>query len=1021
MLINISILDHLSQKDLEGDKLIIDLNGLSSQILEKCPLLLGENSTRKRNINQSVQDIRLHLLYLINRRQSQILASVQQKSNNKQDGSKSPASMQIMSSAQYGRRKSTVFSQPKQQRPLSTRDSRFTPSDVYSWILHKPQLSLFEMVETFLDQFNDHLVEFQEREGIYIKGDCDMKHVDIYYDGLYGDKSERVESMIKIRQLARNGDNLISLSENRLLICALLRSLNDSLPNIFGTDQFLCESILFCFIKFTMYIDIYEVAFKHQTNVETSNLIKTELMLLSNHVKLMIQMSKELLKLPLDKVYHSTNALLLILANLIDIDENGSIQQQILSKDSLIQLYLSLVGLMQLISKQLARDLKISTKSYQLEHSLTLTRCMLWILKKFCVFREFINEIRGSNRQQSSNKTKQINPLLDTLIGLIGTLQLSRPGSGQAPSGSEPPPALLSDQHAMNQFYELELMGLEVINRLLLDRRLKNRLIKRNLLKCVLRNLVSFLAHRSREYPFASFHRSSALMVPLLSLYELTCESLVKSELFKSRIVMRCMMEYLLTDSLRLKQTFDIVIKSTKSDRDRIDQGQSMNEVKLEPSCVSHYILSIWCNLSTKFESNIHSNNEDFQRLLMEYMNLAVELVLSFSYIELENRRSMLDMADQLTVYLHLKLLRNFTQLMAMDSSQVTNDILERLLLAASQLRRSVAYLTPMMVDILAVISNMLRNIKLEEITLIESLRKLVAGLFTAEAFETENDNDDLLLVSIVFLSNLARIQEICSPNQSNALDKDNDDDGHGHGYTNYYRRMIREGNFILESKTSDEVMVLGCLYAISQLMRHRGYLKALLKDSIQANELMNQLSYLMLSYDANIAKLACHLANMLRQLELAVMKKNTDQREQVTRNYDVSGNFYLRRFVGYNGKWLDEIRSSRDEVMSPEQDNSDDIIQMVDGESSIHSTDMDLVEDAADLGAQASGKLSRISGETETTVDELLDEDEEDSMEDFENQGDSTSLANFDLNVIDSNSMIKHLISRCDNRSKWN
>lgn len=1004
----ISILDQLNENDLKFDKLFININDLSAKIIQKCPLL-SNGSSRKRTNSQSAQDINLHLLYLINRRQSQLIASKEHRSIGNE--MVAPSARLKMSTKSVGKRKSTLFgAQWQQQRPTSTKDGRHMSADVYSWILQKKHDSLLVITENFLNEFDVHLTGVESSMEL---GDCDMKHIETYLDGLYGDRAEKLESMVRIRHLSKTDENLLPISRNRLLICALIRSMTDTMQMAAKEDNYLCESILFCIIRLMSFSDISAIAFDAQDNLSSTNLAKIVLDLMSNQLKLLIHNSKEQLKLPLDRLYYTTYSPLLILLTMLELDPNYSIYQQLLSQPVAIQLYISLTGLLQLLSKQLARDLRISTRANQLEQSISLLYCLLRLFKLLTKIKEFINQIRGQNSRNKKDlnqpNRKQQNPLLDSLINLVGTLQLSRPGSGQTPSGSEPLNALVIDQQAMNNFYELELMAFEVINQLILDRRLKIRLIGRNLLKCVLRNLVSFLASRGGNYDsFESFHYSPALMIPLACLYELSREDPVKFELYKSKIVLKCLFEYLLCVTLSLKQDVESLLENPTIQHRRLAPKpitEPMSEVKLEPNCIGHYILSIWCNLTANEQCSIYGSDEEIRSIVFDHIGLVGDLMGLFgSIISDDMRRPILGDQDRINVYLHLKVIRNMTQFLALEANEQSASLFDRYVRSSCQLLEALDLFAPLAVENLAILSNMLTGRGVGSMSNMDGLMRLMEKLFSFRAVDLEQENDDLLLVSIILLAVIAKSQEICSTNKPDEQRE------------RINRRMLRESNFILETKTTDQVMILSCLFALSQMMNHRRFLEQLTEQTSQANELINQLANLLLSSEAQIAKLACQLANQLSELERrkrSPMGSNGASRLAETWSSPID----LRRFVAYNGKWLDEIRMSRDELLSPNVEieaHADDDADDVDVDD---FEQVDQLNDAADLRSQSSarnrGLLLEDEQETETEVADDLDEE---TLAD-EAQDDS-SLSGFDLNVIDSNSMIKHLVSRRELRS---
>lgn len=1018
MLINIQALDNLGEDELrQSDKLILNLQELSEQIGRKCPLLLSDK--------QNIEDIQLNLLYLVNRRQSQLIsnnnrppssASLRLKSGQSLDQQTSGGGAAANKLRHSGRQRLVLSGSRESLKELSS------SGDVYSYLRAK-ELSANQSnyLETFMNQFEHHL---SEQEQLFDLSNVQTNHqhdFDAQLEGLYGDNKERHTSIVIIRHLSRDDRNLLAMSSNRLLICAIVRTLRDSDTN---DDGLLKESIFYCLIRLTTFDDVYANVFNNENDISL-DLLRVVIDLFDEHVKLLLTNHHQAgdVKFLAQKFYY-TNSLLIILLNLFNLKLDSIIhnKQLINIKQKLIQQHLSpfiqsVNGLFLLISKYLSKDIRqYSASNKQEKLSSTLSR-LITIVWHLSIYKDFINQLRIKSSQ----------PLIESIIKILNILQLSRPGSG-ASSQQEHQLIIIKDPSILNEIYELEINILKLVVNLLFDNRLRARMIKKNLtLKCILRNLVVFLASR-KSNTLSPFNKSSVLIIPFKCLYELTCCDSVKQELYKSKIIIKCLLEYLLSSSSDLKSSLDMLTISKNNDpifnhtrplsmsTNYIDDQE---QIILVPDDASHYIVSLWINLSARKSASFYTPSDSLHEPLSEYIELAIDNLSIFITLALSGRRSISlhrYREAYLMVFIHMKLVRNLTQFLDLtqdpllwaDSylkwtnkmSETTNELFSN---------GEIVELNQLSVECLAILSNLIASSKtfgdLNVLPDSKSSSSLLTKLLQVNFADLNSENDDLLLVSINFIGILAQNREICSEININHL------------------KIIKAINFILDSKITDTEMTVSCLYTLVQLMNHSSFLKeAFLSDDKNKQQiiekLVDRLSSLIMHNDITLAKLTDSILNTVKQLE-----------EQQSLSDSITCE---KRFAYYNSKWLNAIRAHRDDS------TGDDDSEHLDVESNyvtkienrnIEEDELELnVDEFNQLRAFDDEVVSISSGRSVTTIEpnnklnNSGDDDDNygDNIVEDEDDDDASFGVEPDLNVIDANSMIRHLTSRKEFRSEW-
>lgn len=980
LLINITLLDSLKYEDLEQDKLVVNLQELNSKILQKCPLLA---SMLEEGNSKLEEDIQLNLLYLISRKQSQLLAQVTaEKTETTSKGVKSaqttnrpPSSASIRLRSARSSLNSRKFSAAGSElAPLSSKSF----DDVYSFYRTKLAGLVSSSLEAsdldlFLNDLHEHLSEIvASKSALYNnQKQASLNELESYLEGLYGDIDERFGSIVMIRDLCccdnqEDDRELIKLGSKRLLICALLRTLRDSSGDAAQVNE-LREIIFYCLIRFTLYEEIYLKIFRNSQDEDYRiDLFKLLGELFSEQLT---KLNRNLLNA--NNEYYYTNSLLIIILNLLQMKSFSTLemlvpkhQQQKLSiVSNIIELFNLYAGLI------VNKDVNLLNKPGKILK--TLNR-IIFIFGKLIRFKEFIMLLRSNKKQNFQ--------FIDSIVNLINTSQLTRPNSGVAPKKSH---LLISNKLLLNEMYELELNLIEFVNNIIYDTKLRLRLIKRNLLKCVLRNLVVFLSKLSTITPSqgaaidSEIDQSPVLIYPFRCLYELSCDRVIKFELYKSKIIIKSLLEYLSSFTIEFKSRLELLSRSNidASTGDEKVIRLSMDEQSvLKPKLASQYLLCIWINLSSVQEASLYNElAADTRDLLDEYFELVP------GTCRLYTRSPNLKGDDFMTTYLNLKLVRNVTQFMKQPKdrsipikqfAEITNELL--------LISKDGPFVTPILVESLAIVNNLIESSSADQLNEGPSSipSTLLENLFSRNISQ-DMENDDLFLVSIMFLNNYSKKFEICD--QLNEF---------------IFRRLIESFNFILDSRLNDTTMMIFSLITFYQLMDHSYFLKNLkVEENAIVDKLINLIGYF---NDQRVEKLIILILNSFVQLE----EQESIEESLIKR----------KRFAHHNSKWLNAIQ------MQSKGDEDD--------------LDKDELGNVIDYDADHLRSFDQIKFQkSERKLEKIEQEEDSSGLEDFEENGtdrsangsshSSACLSNQsnqlvpDLNVIDSNSMIKHLTSR--------
>lgn len=1014
--VNISALDNLIKNELrQSDRLALSLRALSEEIISKCPLLSPIDHNQ--NI---IEDIQLNLLYLINRRQTQLISANHPVPNRPQ----SSASMTRLKSATTmkdnnrlvrgasGRQKSALSSSGSSRESLNE-------GDVYDYLLAKEKSTggPDDALDMFVQEFQVHLEELQQNLPVEIIQDSMKNQTDLEskLEGLYGEETEKLASILAIRRASCDDQQLLWMSSNRILICAILRTLRDTKANSGDKNhgQLLRESILFCLIRLTTYADIYTKLFVDNKD-DMSDLLRVIVDSLDELVKISVKLDDYKY---IQSSYHNLNALLVLLLNLLHLDDDDNDDAQS-SKRNLIQVHSgklldSFAGLLGLFAKHLSRDLRQSMINRRERIVCSLSR-LLAIIQPLSIYREFIQLYRVASQRRKSDNSNS----LDCLINILNILQLSRPGSGTSATSSQNQVAVIRDQATLNEIYELEMQILRLINNLLLDSRLKTRIIKKNLaLKCILRNIIVFLATKSRtSNTLSPFNRSSTLLVPFRCLYELSCCDQIKAELFKSKIIIKCLLEYLLSSSTDLKLALNLLdsVSSrghTKVSDKKKHRNDTTNEIIIEPNDASHYIVCLWLNLSSKSSALFYNSSEmDLHEPIREYIELTIENIGMFVEFcsKLVSNNQPIEPEVHLMIYIHVKLVRNLSQFYRsdhMDDSQLASWIGQLSKTSDILLQRSDLHEFALLsVECLAILTHLIRSsaeLSMESTNQLEPTRRLLIRLLEVNfAHHLEAENDDLILVSVNFLGILSKYHEICPEIRI------------------IFVKILEACDFILENKSTDTEMIVSCLFSLSQLLEHKSFLDEII-GSLNIEEtqgdaqgrhrrqlveqLLDRLASLVSHGDGALVRLANSILNKVKQLE-----------EQQSLSESVACE---RRFVSYNSKWLAGVTSTGarpgEEADGLEEEEVGELA-VIGGHRQARLIDAReaprLEEEEDEVGVHVNLKVNR-----REPKENLEDEEEDDDYEDDESLAEEP-----DLNVIDANSMIRHLTSRKELRAEW-
>lgn len=1061
----------------------LNVGKLCESILDKCPILINDK--------HSLEELRLNLIYLIKRKRDNVKSaddggvsrpassmSIRMKSASSTIGQQSKQSTRLTSASnKRNTRQSSSANLLNSINAFVQQNDTSNQLDIYD---HFVQMELendskncleIRSTQEFIRNFAEHLTDYDTPNQTIAAS------FDAHLEGLYGDTNERLESIISIKKILDNeklfARVFLQSSNCSLLVCALLRTLKDSRSK---DEKFLREFILFCLIKFSQYEDVLRVNLMNDTNSNNSSidLIKICLDLLEENAKQLANLASnsEQLSTYIDDNYFILNSFLSLLENLVRYD---ILTKTVLTRKKLLNNSQRLLDILSQYYAIFSKTEILLAISQGLTNSRLLLSKALMLLMQLSNHREFIDKLR----------LKSALPLLENLIQLFNQLQVLRTSNNAQSVAVVVPLENHVPQSVANELYELEILTLRLLINLIYDQRIANRLIKRSaMLKCVLRNLVCFMAiklnkeqtneNQTKELVFNQFNISKVLLVPFKCLYELSCYSQVKSEIYRSRIIMKCLLDYLLNVA-RYTSKFNVNRTSKElSSSSNANKMEEINQILFEPNGADHYIIAIWLNLSAQtslplYEDSPQALNENdlLRETLKDYIDQIVGLLQkSLDKDKKRLQQQQVKLTTHLIIYLHIKLVRNFSQYISIRREpllwlspfsrwikSLSDSLAELMRLDINNGLAATApdsLLRPLIVECLAILSNLLnktqafRQINEEstgssdetegDLTQIDGPEILLSGivfeyLYSIDMYDTEND--DFQMVLLIFIASLAQNKEICNLFENNNAST--------------YDRLISFHNHILENRTSDCEMLICCLYSLSQLMNHLKFLNRFVNIITSAREnnqqqeyasstmmLLRRLGGFMLHNDIAIVELSNIILNKLKQHE-----------EQLSLNDAISS---LCRFNTYNSKWLNSVRSNNDESLTGQtsldinETGAYDSIEMQ-KESDIHENndvyngdnfdddDDDEAQNQNDLGQLRVFKPGSSGGESSTGTRRSrgsLDDDddfdtgddeirkgevEEEEEDDEEEEEDGSSIYEApDLNVIDSKSMYKHL-----------
>lgn len=528
---------------------------------------------------------------------------------------------------------------------------------------------------------------------------------------------------------------------------------------------------------------------------------------------------------------------------------------------------------------------------------------------------------------------------------------------------------------------------------------------------------------------------------------------------------MKCLLEYLLSITVEFKSNLDLLLNLNESSNSLItdsdikinsnknDDDDSLEQILFEPEQATHYILAIWLNLSSRKECPIYGfDNTDLKDLICEYLEFAINSLEIYSSLISNNksnwsynRNNKSLIKDELLMYLHLKILRNMSQYIKFnkDNNKDNNSIvlnttslkwLKQLnestnrLMIKEQNNNNNKMIIPMTVECLASLGNLILNIDckiisdneekdLSQILSELSLQNLIENLFLKNIDDYNTENDDLLLVSIIFLGILAKKMEICKSK------------------TNINQSIIKATNYIIESRLTDNEMIINTLYTLIQLTNHSEFLRDISNDLINSIEINNNFNYLI----EKLTYLMANGNNQIIKLSVLLLIRFCQLEEQ--RSIDESI-IMRKRFVLYNNKWLNAINVSRDNISpagrdeltsntyddSLSNDDYDDhetydtnqlnkrgFLFAKDEFNQLHTLDelkQQQIIQVKESNNNKSKLINDLNGD-DNDEDDLISDDDDDYDED------NSFINEPDLNVIDANSMTKHLTSRRKFRSE--
>lgn len=953
MQIKLKQLDSEANRNFLSKSSGIELDKLCNSIIQSCPLL----QTSRRSL---VPDIRQLITYLIKRSASQLLNSrngisdATAKSGLPRQGSNlSIRTASALGSLRFDSAKSTLSNSSSAEKKFSiTKMYKEAPSEEsQSFCFNSKHL------DEYLTELNNYLLQIEQYHDANSKGSFDVPNsIETCLEGLYDTGEEKSLSLTYIRQLANDKSSLLDIATNDVMICALLRVIRDDINE---TESAL--KILYCFLKLTSYQQLYDSLISQANNNELMTIVGE---LIENSLK-QVQ-NKRQIDL---QTYFYLRSILQLIINLLCIGNARITVTKYLLRQTKQQFCSLLVDCLDLnLNEVIHKNSTVPEIDIKIIH---LYRTVTSIMQEMSIYNDFIVQLRPLRQKFAHN-----------LVSLINSSQSTRSNNNLTKDNK---------QCFINNFFALEIEMMVTLGNFLYDNKIHNSLVSHNLLKVTLTSAATFLSN-FKSNSIKEFNKSLILTSSLKLLYELSCNKNIRFELYKSKVVFRCLMEYLFLVNSDINSAIEDWINNRRIDYNLMDDNQyheQEDSFKLSDRRVDHIILSLLINLSCDWHVVDILADKIFVKTLGNIQELFADtLRLTLSSITISKGRKIHLEALFKNVYLLARFIRNLSDYLQIKPFIIVNlntKFTKNILQVGDDLLVNCdiedKYQSVIIVQHMFIINNYFKYVssfskitqsnELEDLNLIiESLTKNLAAKIVFINIRHEIlDDDDLNLSLLNLFGTLTRIYDVCKVIGS------------------IENNLTCAFETIFEFRTNDNDLILCSLYVLHGLICHRKFLINL--SATKPDRLIAQLMNFTFSTNTSISK----LANII--LDDVCFGTNEQQ------NTDAQ----IYRFCAYNKKWLDIIQTSSEDLMSSLSD-----YQRKDDLQSCDYTDLNLVYDTEVYSkSQAKNSVSRKEGkeyieDISTENDIYYSDSERDTDESYPIP---------DLEVIDSNSMINHLIDK--------
>lgn len=442
----------------------------------------------------------------------------------------------------------------------------------------------------------------------------------------------------------------------------------------------------------------------------------------------------------------------------------------------------------------------------------------------------------------------------------------------------------------------------------------------------------------------ADADKSAALICVLRCLYWIVAETEhIQRHMVAIQRWIDCLMAYLISAALCLRDELSIkraargYNESTEGSSFRADNDLEVVHIAAHQSRASHYITALWMQLCDVMESNddrLAAQLNIFIELSRDNLALCAEQIEHSQTPENDDEFDTFSV-QLITGYMHAKVLRC---ILNKTSARLIESIGEWLIADVAIVTEQFAVTTCRLraipvafcVECTGILTQLVEhssdnandestmNTKPDWGKLLDSL----LGLLRLR----EYNDDDLLLAFSNLVATLARRREVC-PWIVGQI-PDSEDRKEVHCEARLVGPMLSMFAHVLETRQSNIDLIIAMVFAFAQLTNHREFVRdiadCLSYDTASSNvdsgapkairRCIKQLVALMLHSEARLAKLATLLVDRLRQIETEMCALDLVQDDEVNLRDVVneSESVYSLRFAGYNATWTNAINAAR-------------------------------------------------------------------------------------------------------------